>query len=456
MGAMSMLLRGAEKVAARSAGKLPHAVDMPGFHWSHTPDLVSTNPALYGTGIKGAEAARLQHAPDVRSRTYFYTDEARKEPGLGAHQFTGTLKEVYPAGDPLGLMAQARKASPQDPATAFERAVRKAGYKGYESGPDKAAVYFEPVRVAPHKQGSKPTAPRAAEAGITDTTEVMPGTRSGHMLGAPPEHERKLMDWLERDRTYEKLGLAPQSETTTGFYPNPHTGEIERNLLRAETVGPEGEQAVDTYGTLRNIMLGQNARAYSGVGLGDDLSSGVGMRVNLAGHTPEQMDTLLSALGDAGFAAPTGRNSLNIGRFSGSEDDAVAALHGELERAGLSHATARTGPVRAAYDEYDWSQPGSGQLTREHIVPRLLRDPELVKQMDLTGEPQQLARGLSSADSAAASRFGLQPRADIQSLRSTIAQQGLRGLLRRVQEQGYAGLPAAGALSLQPEEGRQW
>ena len=85
---------------------------------------------------------------------------------------------------------------------------------------------------------------------------------------------------------------------------------------------------------------------------------------------------------------------------------------------------------------------------REDIIPKLLRNPDLTKRLDLTGEPQQLSRGLNAADSAAALRHGVQGREDIQSLRSTIAQQGLRGLLQRVATKGYTGLPAAGLFAL--------
>ena len=91
---------------------------------------------------------------------------------------------------------------------------------------------------------------------------------------------------------------------------------------------------------------------------------------------------------------------------------------------------------------------------REDIIPKLLRNPDLTKRLDLTGEPQQLSRGLNAADSAAASRHGVQAREDIQSLRSTIAQQGLAGLLDRVATKGYAGLPAAALYAMPDREQR--
>jgi hypothetical protein len=93
-----------------------------------------------------------------------------------------------------------------------------------------------------------------------------------------------------------------------------------------------------------------------------------------------------------------------------------------------------------------------GVPVREDIIPKLLRNPDLTRRLDLTGEPQQLSRGLNAADSAASLRHGVPAREDIQSLRSTIAQQGLRGLLERVEKHGYSGLPAAGLYALPDRE----
>jgi hypothetical protein len=67
-------------------------------------------------------------------------------------------------------------------------------------------------------------------------------------------------------------------------------------------------------------------------------------------------------------------------------------------------------------------------------------------------EAQQLSRGLNAADSAATLRHGVQGREDIQTLRSTIAQQGLAGLLDRVATKGDAGLPAEGLYALLDRE----
>jgi hypothetical protein len=444
-GAMTLLLRGG-KGASRTEGSLPHAQNIPGFHWSPEANLMETNPAMYGRGIKGAEASRLEGAGDVRPRTYFYTDEASKEGGLGAHQYKGDLKNVYPKGDPLGLMKEAK-----GDATDYERLLKKAGYKGYEGS--NAVVYFDRVPVAKHTKGTAAPAPSEAKPMLTDTTEVRAGSRTGHMQGLEnnEEYQNKLMAWLENsNKAYPKLGLQGESKMTTGVY-TPPGGVTERNPLNAYSIpySPEAEEAVDTYGTLRNVLLGQNARGYSGVKEG---ASGAGLRLNMGGQNQQQIEQMIAELDKRGSTAiPTGEG-LNVINFGGR--DVFRDAHRAAKRAGIPKAEGYQGDPVSAYTEFDWSRPGQGDITREHIIPKLLRDPDLTRRLDLTGEPQQLSRGLNAADSAAASRHGVQAREDIQSLRSTIAQQGLRGLLERVAEKGYTGLPAAGVYALPDQEGR--
>jgi hypothetical protein len=79
-------------------------------------------------------------------------------------------------------------------------------------------------------------------------------------------------------------------------------------------------------------------------------------------------------------------------------------------------------------------------VTRGILEPKLRENAELTRALDLTGEPQQLARGLNAEDSSAASRYGYEPRTDLVSLRDTVARGGLEGLLQRIRTQGYAGL----------------
>lgn len=109
-----------------------------GYHWSNKPNLTMTDPAKYGTGIKGAEANRLNMADALRNRTYFYTNPESKEAGLGVNQYQAELPNMYnTAQDPDKLNALARLYNnyqgivDKDASTnALERIANEAGYEG--------------------------------------------------------------------------------------------------------------------------------------------------------------------------------------------------------------------------------------------------------------------------------------------------------------------------------------
>ena len=442
----------AGKAAKRVASDLIEGgFDIPGFHWSHNANMVQTEPRMYGKGIKGKEGERLQGADDIRPRTYFYTNDKLKEPGLGPNHYSATLRGVYPQGDPLKLMLEARAKNPKDELTEFERLVKSRGFKGYEG--NDAVVYYDPVKVGRHQTGTHVGTPTQGAPSIVDTTEVMPGTRTGHLPGIEnvPEHEEKLMKWLSgTNKIYDKLGHPAKAIETRGYYPNPDTGVVERNRLLATSVpdAPGAEEAVDTVGTIRNILLAQNARGYSGVGREGAENA---VRVNMAGQTPEQIEQVIQGAKARGYEAFPHGEGVNV-MFGPEGDDLVKATHGMLEDANVPAASGYTGNARSGYNEYDWSQPGEGKLTREEIIPRLLRNPELMQQIDRTGMLQTLSKGVSAADSDAALRYGLPLREDVQSLRNTIGTGGLRGLLDRVQTQGYKGLPAVAGMKVYSDE----
>lgn len=109
-----------------------------GYHWSNIPDLKQTDPAKYGTGIKGAEADRLNMADALRNRTYFYTNPESKEAGLGVNQYQAELPNMYnTAQDPDKLNALARLynnyqsiVDKNASTNAVERIANEAGYEG--------------------------------------------------------------------------------------------------------------------------------------------------------------------------------------------------------------------------------------------------------------------------------------------------------------------------------------
>jgi hypothetical protein len=149
--------------AVKAAKKmLEHARSVPFVHFSHKPNLMQLDPNMYGTGIKGAEASRLKSAPDIRPRSYIYTDrpDVRPEAGLGSHKYSGVAEDMYPLHeDPAGFSAIA-KTKAIDPymmqfgrdvidqpthLNELERLIKAAGYKGYAN--DDVGLLFHPIDV---------------------------------------------------------------------------------------------------------------------------------------------------------------------------------------------------------------------------------------------------------------------------------------------------------------------
>ena len=127
---------------------LEHAKSVPFFHYSQSPSISQLEPMMYGRGIKGAEAARLKDAPDIKPRSYFYTQAGGKQPeqGLGPHKYQGVAEDIYPLHeDPAGYSALAKQKAIDPYMMQFgrevidqpkhlnelERLIKEAGYKGY-------------------------------------------------------------------------------------------------------------------------------------------------------------------------------------------------------------------------------------------------------------------------------------------------------------------------------------
>jgi hypothetical protein len=144
---------------------LEHAKSLPFVHFSESPSIAQLDPRMYGKGIKGAEAARLTEAPDIKPRSYFYVDKpgVKPEQGLGPHKYQGTAEGIYPLHeDPLGLSAIAKQKS-LDPylmsqgisqvdekqqLNELERLIKQAGYKGYANDDVGLLFYPTPVKKA--------------------------------------------------------------------------------------------------------------------------------------------------------------------------------------------------------------------------------------------------------------------------------------------------------------------
>jgi hypothetical protein len=133
-------------------------------HFSNQPNLGLLDPARYSTGIKGAEARRLQETINpVMERSYAYRggiEEVTPEPGLGRYPYQMQVPGLYDiASDPerLGLLSKVRNTtsylSPynrglldtQQQLTDLERLSKEYGYRGLLD-PSKA-ILFNPTLV---------------------------------------------------------------------------------------------------------------------------------------------------------------------------------------------------------------------------------------------------------------------------------------------------------------------
>jgi hypothetical protein len=141
-------------------GKLAHAVAVPFTHFSPKSDLAMLNPAMYGTGMKGAEAARLANAPDIAPRSYIYHGEnIVPESGVGGNRYSGVSQNSYPISkDPLDFYSQSKtndpylmemgitQHSPEHTINNMERMIKDAGYSGYHTDTG-TGVLFNPTDV---------------------------------------------------------------------------------------------------------------------------------------------------------------------------------------------------------------------------------------------------------------------------------------------------------------------
>jgi hypothetical protein len=143
---------------------LEHARSLPFVHYSPNPSLTYLEPQMYGRGIKGAEAARLKNAPDIKPRSYIYIDQGantrKPEVGLGPHKYAGVAEDLYPLHeDPAGFSAIAKQkaidpylaskgiiqANEQEHLNELERLIKGAGYRGYAN--DDVGLLFHPTEV---------------------------------------------------------------------------------------------------------------------------------------------------------------------------------------------------------------------------------------------------------------------------------------------------------------------
>jgi hypothetical protein len=109
-------------------------------HYGREGGLTQLSASHYGTGIKGAEAARLAKSNDsnIKNRVYFYLNDGsgklpRKEQGLGQHVYAVKLTNLYDfKKDPAKIIPRMRDIPDQTERSNFmESEIVKSGYDGY-------------------------------------------------------------------------------------------------------------------------------------------------------------------------------------------------------------------------------------------------------------------------------------------------------------------------------------
>lgn len=221
--------------AAKKA--LEHAKRLPFVHFSNAPSISQLDPRMYGSGIKGAEAARLKEAPDIKPRSYFYVDKpnVRPEQGLGPHKYQGMAEDIYPLDqDPLGLSAIAKQKS-LDPhlmsqgiqqvneaqhLNELERLIKQAGYKGYANDDVGLLFYPTPVKKAVEGKANGGRAEFNPESSDYDYQTAlaygMGPTGTGEDLGhwgsvAPTSDDERMLRDLPRDAYVMLKGKAHET-----------------------------------------------------------------------------------------------------------------------------------------------------------------------------------------------------------------------------------------------------
>ena len=143
-------------------------------HFSSSPGLELLDPKRYGTGIKGAEAKRLnEYEGGVKDRSYVYLGEpgtVSPEPGLGVNRYRAESENLYDiTKDPLNFRTLARESNrtpftakanagvtyPLQEANDYERLVKEYGYEGMinPNASKPMGIMFKPTPVQPRKRG---------------------------------------------------------------------------------------------------------------------------------------------------------------------------------------------------------------------------------------------------------------------------------------------------------------
>lgn len=227
----------------------------------------------------------------------------------------------------------------------------------------------------------------------------------------------------------------------------------------------QAEKAVDYVSMFRNAMLGQNARG--GIGVVPADTGEYALRTNFGPADMGKVPGLMEKTEAAGvYGVPSPQGMTFIADDGMSQENLYRHASDLLREAGVTRPSAYQGGARGLYEPLPWESkqgtyiPGQGTVTKELLIPRIESNPELTKQIELTGELPQLARGVLATENAGGSGYfgastplGTLPE-DVILLNRVIQEGGLANLAKWVREKGYAGLPAFAGVSLAPTDNR--
>ena len=168
-----------------------------GIHYGKVANLSVLSGRSFGSGIKGAEQARLAEPdvdPRIKKRVYFYltnnnADMPRPEIGLGAHVYRATLGRMFDMARATQAEKERLQSLRKGPGeNAFESAVLDAGYRGYVNRELQTAVVLNadvPVAYEGMADGSK-MRDRVAERTVQ---AVATRTEGGELVRKPSNDE---------------------------------------------------------------------------------------------------------------------------------------------------------------------------------------------------------------------------------------------------------------------------
>ena len=201
-----------------------------GYHYSTQP-RTTLDSVMYGTGLRGAEMARLQGAdPRLKQRIYFYIDRGtgiNPEAGVGGQAHLVNLQNLYDVDEDALRLRRDNEAFND-----FESAVIDAGFDGYmvrDAGPSGNAVLLGRHAVPVEQLGARsrmagePVAP-ARERVLSDAEKIS----ANKMLPAGQVSGKRWAELISRSmpEVYERLAGSPVWQSDKVMY----RGELAREL----------------------------------------------------------------------------------------------------------------------------------------------------------------------------------------------------------------------------------